>query len=714
MTKTCTRTSNRSLSAALALVALGTFGIGCDRGLLSTADDSNGGGGSGGTEASSGVDASSGGATAINTTIGNATSGPPGSVMMFVPDDLAGSLYRYAITPDSAPVLTATIPIPSASSVAMSRKGELFASTTSPPAIYKITSPLAIPTVKGPLTISGLSVLGRFDIRTLTFVDDDLMLTSPGMSDAWSVVFDTQGNPAISWALPGPQSLPSCAGLLWNPDSRVLYVSQLFPSGGTIQGYRIATDHTATRIADITGNGLGGPDGMALAPWGELFVANYYADTISRFTLDAQGGATANGSLTGNGLDNPTSMAFAPWGELFVGNQGTGTVSRFTFDSSHAGAAHGTFRTACQANPGGTASTASRMDWIAIPTQTPTSTGSGGSAGTGGSASNDVDGGAGGQAGGLVDADGVGGTGGIGGSPADAGTGGATLFVPDDLANALYRYAIFPGSAPTLSATISVPSAASVALRATGELFVASYAPPGLYKLTSPFGSPTVSGPLTISGITVLSRFDVRSMAFVDDDLGMVSPGMSGVWFVSFDTQGTPAFSRGVANAPSASGVLWNPDTRILYVSQRFPSGGTIQAYSIGSDHNPTRLPDITGNGLGGPDGMALTSWGELLVANYYSDTISRFLVDAQGGATPNGTITGNGLDYPSGLALAPWGELYVGNQGSGALVRFTFDGGHAAVANGTFQTACKASPGGSDANGSRMDWISIFPEAAN
>ena len=111
---------------------------------------------------------------------------------------------------------------------------------------------------------------------------------------------------------------------------------------------------------------------------------------------------------------------------------------------------------------------------------------------------------------------------------------------------------------------------------------------------------------------------------------------------------------------------------------------------------------------------MALTSWGELLVANYYSDTISRFLVDAQGGATPNGTITGNGLDYPSGLALAPWGELYVGNQGSGALVRFTFDGGHAAVANGTFQTACKASPGGSDANGSRMDWISIFPEAAN
>lgn len=710
MTNTLTRVSLRrgSLMGALVLLGLGNAGIGCDRGLLSTADEGYDGG-SGGTAGSADAGANSGGTGGAATfTVGDAISGPSGSVMMFVPDDLAGALYRYAIMPGADPVLTATIPVPSASSVAMSPKGELFTSTTSPPQIYKVTSPLAIPTVKGPLAIGGQSVLGRFDIKTLFFVDDDLGLTSPGMSNAWFLRFDTQGSPAISWGLPGMAALPSCAGVLWNPATRVLYVSQLFPSGGTIQAYRIGGDHSTTRLADITGNGLGGPDGLAFSPWGELFVANYYAGTISRFTLDAQGSATANGTLAGNGMTNPTSVAFAPWGELFVGNQGTGTLSRFTFDAAHASAGQGTFQTACKANPGGNGSTASRMDWIAIPAQAWSSTGSAGS--SGGASGSVVDGGTGGQAGVLVDAGSVGGSsGGAGGAAGTAG--GATLFVPDDLANALHRYFIQPGAEPALDTTIPVPSAASVALRTTGELFVASYAPPGLYKVTSPFRSPTVSGPLTISGISVLGRFDVRSMAFVDDDLGLVSPGMSGISFLTFDTQGTPGLSRGMTNAPSCSGVLWSPDTRVLYVSQRFPSGGVIQAWRIGSDHSPTRLADIAGNGLGGPDGMAFTPWGELLVANYYAHTISRFLVDAQGSATANGTITGNGLDYPSGMAVAPWGELYVGNQGSGALSRFTFDAGHAAVASGTFQTACKASPGGSAANGSRMDWISIFPQ---
>ena len=348
--------------------------------------------------------------------------------------------------------------------------------------------------MKGPLTIEGLSVLGRFDIRTLTFVDDDLMLTSPGMSDAWSVVFDTQGNPAISWALPGPQSLPSCAGLLWNPDTRVLYVCNSSRAAGP---FRVtASPPIIPRHGSRTSPAMVSavPTGWRSRP-GRAFRRQLLRAHHLPLHPRRAGGRHGQRQPYRQRPRQPDQHGVCPVGELFVGNQGTGTVSRFTFDSLACRGGPWHFPDRVPGQPRRTASTASRMDWIAIPTQTPTSTGSGGSAGTGGSASNDVDGGAGGQAGGLVDADGVGGTGGIGGLPADAGTGGATLFVPDDLANALYRYAIFPGSAPTLSATISVPSAASVALRATGELFVASYAPPGLYKLTSPFGSPTVSGP---------------------------------------------------------------------------------------------------------------------------------------------------------------------------------------------------------------------------
>jgi hypothetical protein len=310
-----------------------------------------------------------------------------------------------------------------------------------------------------------------------------------------------------------------------------------------------------------------------------------------------------------------------------------------------------------------------------------------------------------------IDGGGLGGSAGSWGSPVAPGS--TIMFLADDLANTLYRYSIAPSSDPALNATIPVQSAYSVALRVTGELFVASYSPPALYKLTSPFGSPSVNGPLAISSVSVLSRFDVRNMAFVDDDLGLTSPGMSDVWFLSFDAQGIPDISWGLAGMlplPSCAGILWNPDARILFVSQRFPSGGTVQAYRIASDHSQTRLADLTGNGLNGPDGMVLTSWGELLVADYYTHAISRFSIDAQGNATSNGTMSGNGLSNPTSLALAPWGELFVGNQGSGALSRFTFDASHNATANGTFQTPCKANPLGSGTNASRLDGIAIFP----
>jgi len=318
----------------------------------------------------------------------------------------------------------------------------------------------------------------------------------------------------------------------------------------------------------------------------------------------------------------------------------------------------------------------------------------------------------GGSVGTVIDCGGLGGLDGAIGSP-----GVATLFVPDDLANTLYRYAIAPNSDPSLNCTIPVQSAESVALRVTGELFVASYSPSALYKLTSPFGTPVVNGPLAISSISVAGRFDVRTMAFVDDDLWLTSPGMSNVLYLSFDSRGTPAFYGalgGMLPLPSCAGILWNPVARILYVSQRFPSGGSIQVYRIANDHTGTRLTDITGNGVDGPAGMVLTTWGELLVADYYADAISRFSIDSQGNATPNGTITGNGLSNPTSLALAPWGELFVGNQGSGTLSRFTLDASHTATANGTFQTPCKANALGSGSDVSRLESIAIFPTASN
>lgn len=103
-------------------------------------------------------------------------------------------------------------------------------------------------------------------------------------------------------------------------------------------------------------------------------------------------------------------------------------------------------------------------------------------------------------------------------------------------------------------------------------------------------------------------------------------------------------------------GLLWVPATRDLYESQCL-GVDTVQHYQVATNHTVTALTPITGHGLSSPQGMVMTSWGELFVVNSNSNDILRFEIDGQGNATANGTITGNGLNAPVGAALTPWGE---------------------------------------------------------
>src|SRR5581483_6385947 len=117
---------------------------------------------------------------------------------------------------------------------------------------------------------------------------------------------------------------------------------------------------TLTTLAAITGNGLSNPHAMVFTSWGELLVANANGGSVSRFVVDAQGNPTPNGRITGNGLDKPSGqdgpigLALAPWGELYVANN-RGILSRFTFDVSHGAVPNGTFTTP-----------ATYLNWITI------------------------------------------------------------------------------------------------------------------------------------------------------------------------------------------------------------------------------------------------------------------------------------------------------------------------------------------------------------
>ena len=305
---------------------------------------------------------------------------------------------------------------------------------------------------------------------------------------------------------------------------------------------------------------------------------------------------------------------------------------------------------------------------------------------------------------------GAGGAGGVGAG----GTGGvdaaasATMFVPNNASNVVYRYTITPDRAPALTTSIPVSLAHGVAMRGNGELFVNEYSAAGtLSRFLSPLGTPVANGMVSNVGIHYPQGF-----VFVDDELWVLnseayacSTQPEDLIRLAFDAQGTASVVGTVqADLVGANrGLLWVPATRDLYVSQCV-GVDTIQHYRVALDHTTTLLPAITGNGLNNPHGMVMTAWGELLVANLFANEILRFRVDDQGTANLNGRIVANGLNLPVSLALAPWGELFVANLGDGTVSRFTFDSSHVAAGNGTFSTGSPAA--GPDGLG----WLTIVP----
>lgn len=288
----------------------------------------------------------------------------------------------------------------------------------------------------------------------------------------------------------------------------------------------------------------------------------------------------------------------------------------------------------------------------------------------------------------------------------------ATMFLPNSLSNFVYRYAIAPTGDPMLSGMVAADRAAGAALTAGGDLLVSDYsAMDRLYRITEPLGALTAADPLSGFGLNF-----PQEMRFVDDELWVMNTAdhacttePQSIVRLAFDADGNPSAAGTVQTGLIGAnrGMLWVPATRDLFVSQCTPVN-TIQHLRVAADHSVTALPAITGHDLANPHGMAMTDWGELLVANFDSQTILRFSVDDTGVATAAGNITGNGLSSPVGMALTAWGELFVVNQGDGSVSRFTFADDHGAVPSGNFSTHTP-----SVASQFGVGWILIVPTTA-
>ena len=72
--------------------------------------------------------------------------------------------------------------------------------------------------------------------------------------------------------------------------------------------------------------------------------------------------------------------------------------------------------------------------------------------------------------------------------------------------------------------------------------------------------------------------------------------------------------------------------------------------------------------GLNGPEGLATTAAGTVLVANTYGESIAEFASTATGNVAPLRTIAGaaTGLSFPDGIDVDAAGDIYVANQFAG------------------------------------------------
>lgn len=89
-----------------------------------------------------------------------------------------------------------------------------------------------------------------------------------------------------------------------------------------------ATESTWRLEAPPLHDGLGSPVGMAYDAAGNLYVANWSAGTVLRFTPEGRR------SVLAKGLNGPSGLAIAPTGDIYVASYSEDLVWRFAPDGS--------------------------------------------------------------------------------------------------------------------------------------------------------------------------------------------------------------------------------------------------------------------------------------------------------------------------------------------------------------------------------------------
>jgi sugar lactone lactonase YvrE len=437
------------------------------------------------------------------------------------------------------------------------------------------------------------------------------------------------------------------AGDLFLVDLNNDRIAVIAKTSGTLFGQKVTANKLVTLAA--TSGQLGSPWGISVGPHGDLFVTNYFSNTITILpkvsgTIFGQS-VTANTATTltaGTDLSNPRGLAFDAAGDLFVSNIGNGSVTLIPE------ATDSVFGQSVTAN---TAATLSAPNDLETPY------------------------------GMLVDTS---------GDLLIASSANSVVEIIPRATGTVFGQSVTANTAATLTADSGVNGPFGLAQSVAGDLFIANSENTASEVEVVAKASGTVFGQRVTAnhsatlqassivagpnGLVVNAAGDLFVADYFSDEV-TVLPATTGKLFGQTFTAGVPAILQAATGLDAPHGLAF--DSRgDLFIANSLDdvvtvvpkTSGTIFGQSVAANVATALSAAV---GLNSPHGLAFDPAGDLFIASTGTDTVT--VIPRSTGSLFGQSVTANqaaslsaayGLENPNSVALDAAGDLFITNAG--------------------------------------------------
>ncbi|WP_263369663.1 NHL repeat-containing protein [Granulicella cerasi] len=182
-----------------------------------------------------------------------------------------------------------------------------------------------------PGSVTGIGNIGTVPyqkINTLANILVACVNTASSNSSACSTLFSNAQSAGSSGTIP-TDTATAAINIAHNPGSNTSALYGLQTGVGTaFLPHLTAAPNDFALPVSYTGGGLNGGFMTVVDATGNVWVSNYFGNSLSKFS--PQGVVASPGGFTGGGLNEPTGMAIDSLGNIWVKNAGANVISEFT------------------------------------------------------------------------------------------------------------------------------------------------------------------------------------------------------------------------------------------------------------------------------------------------------------------------------------------------------------------------------------------------